>query len=263
MKVTEFAAITNHHRQRNTVKHAERLAKKIAEEGDKGRLDEVAVAIYPDNTLEKLNGHSRLYAQEHFNLALPELLTVIWYKVEDKADSYNLYLTFDNRFVAKDTTDLVFGTTAHANFTAVSKDFKDGCGVYAIRLAYGYRKHTRNFNIEEATEYFLPAIRVLDDILKGTKRHRSWLIATMLLIAIRYGHIEALAFADMVLSVKGEHGRYLDNLVRIAKDNHAAGEVSTRIYLEHCILVFERWYSLASLSNMKPLEGAHMATWRE
>jgi len=76
--------------------------------------NEVAVAVYPDGTFQKINGHTRDSLWYDNLLKKPNYLIVMVYKVQDKDDVIDVYNQYDNNNAVETNTDKLHG--AYNNF---------------------------------------------------------------------------------------------------------------------------------------------------
>lgn len=171
MTVAQWIAVPNHHLQkegrdrRPSATHLSTLDRKHTL---------VHMAVYPDGTREKLDGHGRA---SHWSLGdvdvLPSRVQVVCVPVKDKADSDRQFFHFDSKKACKRAEDIVYGALMRANISANSKFFQSARGL-ATPLCYAFEvlnAATENSTLsnKEATidDYvgaFRDALNALDSI---------------------------------------------------------------------------------------------------
>lgn len=130
----------------------------------------VALAMLPDGSRYKLDGHTRTAAWRMGMVEAPSKLLVDVYECADYGAVLQLYDRFDNSLVAETGTDRVTGAYNQAGIAPKSSMLKSGEISTAIRELFHYihrtspKKETKNDVINEGILLFAPEIKLLDEI---------------------------------------------------------------------------------------------------
>jgi hypothetical protein len=135
MTAAQWIAVPNHFTQkegrdtRPSASHLDHLDPKHAI---------VHMAVYPDGTREKLDGHGRARRWADGNTDfIPDRVQVICIPVKDKEDSDRQFFHYDSKKACKRAEDYVYGALMRANIPASSKLFQTARGL-ATPLRYAF-----------------------------------------------------------------------------------------------------------------------------
>ncbi|WP_415904152.1 hypothetical protein ACMXYW_11515 [Neptuniibacter sp. QD48_55] len=138
MSPSEWMELDDCSRQRNTPKHAKSAVVRHLSESHNTHAV-VNAAKWPDGSLSKLDGHTRAFLWASGQLAAPDQLLVVVWKVNSKEEAENYYLTFDNRSASELNNQLLFGTLRKHGVELQSSLLMQG-GLYAsLQHIYGVR----------------------------------------------------------------------------------------------------------------------------
>jgi hypothetical protein len=130
----------------------------------------VAMAVLPDGSRYKLDGHTRTAVWRLGKVEAPPTLSVDVYECADYGAVLQLYDRFDNSLVAETGTDRVTGAYNQAGISPKSSMLKSGEISTAIRELFHYihrtspKKETKNDVINDGILLFADEIKLLDEI---------------------------------------------------------------------------------------------------
>lgn len=171
MTVAQWIAVPNHFTQkegrdtRPSATHLDHLDPKHAI---------VHMAVYPDGTREKLDGHGRARRWSDGTVDfVPDRVQVLCVPVKDKADSDRQFWHFDGKKACKRAEDYVYGALMRAQITANSKFFQIARGLatplrYAFEVLNAATEKTtvsnKNSTLDDHVGAFREALIALDEI---------------------------------------------------------------------------------------------------
>jgi len=169
MPLAEWNDIPRNPRQRDEMVRIEKnRACHLLEYDPKHR--EVALALLPDGSRYKVDGHTRTAVWAHGLADAPSTLMVDVYACSDISAAQQLYDRFDNTTAAESGTDRVTGAYRQAGISPQSPILKSGEISTAIRQLYHYvtrtsqKKETKNTAINEGVLMFAREIELLDKV---------------------------------------------------------------------------------------------------
>lgn len=169
MSLEEWNSIPKNPRQRNEeVRIEKNRAGHLLEFDPKHR--EVALALLPDGSRYKVDGHTRTAVWANGLAGSPATLIVDVYACADISSAQQLYDRFDNTTAAESGTDRVTGAYRQAGISPQTPILKSGEISTAVRQLYHYvtrtapKKETKNAAINEGVLMFAREIELLDEV---------------------------------------------------------------------------------------------------
>lgn len=189
MTVEEWAALTDHPRQRDTARHARAGHLRRAKSATGAVANQLAhvVAACLEGTYYKVDGHTRSYLWERGELPRPAALHVTVYPVSSRAELEALYEVFDASTAARTRHDQVYGAFRECGFQPRSKRLRHGFLNDALNIAL--RGGTRSqqsralpeLNLYRAVAVFKSELEWLDSIEPEPRPFYSGVVAAALI----------------------------------------------------------------------------------
>jgi len=191
MPVSEWVAIVDHPRQRDTVRQAAKGHWKLARRA-RGPIAEShrwVVAAELDGKLYKVDGHTRGYLWNLGKLKKPTSVYVTVYRCKTRAELIDLYGTFDSQAAVEKQQDRVTGAMRQLHLNFQSKRLRYGAITDALSIAIrgvargkdAFGKQYEEFDVYEAMEFFTPELRLLDAVDPQPEIFHTGVIAAALL----------------------------------------------------------------------------------
>ena len=137
MSVDDWLQVRDHPRHRDTAAHAMAAhwqSAKAASGVARTKLAQVTAALY-DNTLYKVEGHTRAYLWQKGELRPPEMIHATIFKVHSLDELNEVYGLHDVQSAARTTTDVIFGAYRENKLKLSSPRLRDGRIADALNLA--------------------------------------------------------------------------------------------------------------------------------
>jgi len=207
MAVDEFIKITDHPRQRDTVRHAAMAKKKHLKESSPTQ-QRVSVAIHEGKSY-KLDGHTRAYLWASGELGKPKTLQVDVYDCRTPEELLEIYNHFDNKNAVETISDMLSGAVRQAGITFQSSLMKKHMFTAAMRLAYsfspGNSMNAKTISTYELVHIFKDELILLDSIDPSPTIFKAYMITGALLGLKKHGK-KALPFFSAVNNNRGTKG---------------------------------------------------------
>lgn len=174
MPISDWLAIPDNPRQRNTEARA-RLARHLdVFEPIHAHVD---MAILPDGTKFKLDGHTRSYKWTLSPEIAPREVTVRVWRCPDISAACDLYDRFDSKKAVETTKDQTFGACREVGLSLSSTALRGAGFGTAVRQLYAFH-HGRALNaasgasvdVREAVRFYREELLLLDSIQPTTVR---------------------------------------------------------------------------------------------
>lgn len=207
MATDKFIDIVDNPRQRNTLTHARKAARRHLKNDSPTQLI-VAVAKM-GGAYWKLDGHTRAYMWKTGKLTKPENVSVIVYEVDSIEDVKELYTHFDNQYASECVQDRMFGAINAADLKLTSpllRSLKFSTSLHyfsAINWLDEYQKiSVLADELKKIDSWNLNKMSLMNPIL-------SYLIMSLLLD--EHDEHKLAEFAKRYTNKEGEkHGKYSD-----------------------------------------------------
>ncbi len=210
MTVDEWLQTQNHPRQRDTVRHGRAIHWREAKTSEgvlKTHLGHVVGAILND-TLFKIDGHTRAHLWETGVLERPSKIVVTTYRVKDRDELNALYGVMDLSSAAERPSDQVYGAYRDCDLVIQSQRLRGGNISEALHLAIrGEPKARRSkkrltFDVYEAVRLFKTELKKLDAINPDPKIYPTGILAAALIMLALYP--KTLPFFRLLNEKNGE-----------------------------------------------------------
>jgi len=229
MSVTEWFAVADNPRQRNTVRHL-KTSNHLYSLNKSHLL--VFAARLPDGMLVKVDGHTRALLWSLMPQKAPPEITVMVYNVASMKEAEELYSYHDNKAAVDDTKDDMSGAFRLADFKPVSPLLSAYRGSTAMKrsslimMGYGPSEGREIISIFDAVPLWLSELQKLDqmDAPRGLKQ--SHLIAFLLTVR-RRGTLAADAWRRFFGNEGIKYNKEMDG-VQALHELHEKGGGSTR-----------------------------------
>jgi hypothetical protein len=190
LTVDDWINVPGHPRQRDILRHSKALHWQAAQEATgalKIHLGHVVGGIL-NNTLYKIDGHTRAHLWETGQLEYPQHIIVTAYRVKDKKELNDLYGVMDIASAAERPSDQISGAYQESGLILTSKRLKNGnIGEALYMAARGEPKAKRSkkkqsFDLYEAVKIFAPELQVVDQLNPDPKVFCSGILAAALIM---------------------------------------------------------------------------------
>ncbi len=190
LSVDDWINVPGHPRQRDTLRHSKAAHWHTAQKATgalKIHLGHVVGAIL-NNTLYKIDGHTRAHLWETGQLVRPQHIIVTAYQVKDKQELNALYGVMDIASAAERPSDKISGAYQECGLTLTSKRLKNGnIGEALYMAARGEPKAKRSkkqqsFDLYEAVKIFAPELQIIDNLHPDPKIYCSGILAAALIM---------------------------------------------------------------------------------
>ncbi len=215
--------------QRPTYRSAIRLLRSLKLNGNRGRLDEIAIANWPDGRQSLIDGHSRreLFAQGLW--PPPPQFSAIYYDVHSKAEEASIYESFNHASSAKDGRDQLESFCKDLEWEPTSAAFKNGRSRNTIKVSaalYKEQLSLRNMTLAEATLLLLPALRVIDETCAGHPSPTAFILAGGL-VSYKISPKALSFFEKIILDQRDDSYSPNQHIVKHAQKNGTGGRYLT------------------------------------
>lgn len=197
MPVSDWIAMTDHPRQRDTERHARKSHWKLAQ-GARGPVAEAlrwVIAADFDGTLYKVDGHTRAYLWQHKRLPVPKSVFATIYRCKSISDVNEVYGVFDTQIASETLYDQVTGAFREQGLILKSKRLRAGTIVDALSIARrGQAGGKDDFDLYEAVAYFSQELRLLDSVdPQPDQFHTGVVSAALLALALNTNNLAFFA----------------------------------------------------------------------
>lgn len=137
MPLQAWLNIADHPRRRDTEAHAQAphwQSARTATGVTRAKLAHVTAALH-NNTLYKIEGHTRAYLWEKGGLPAPDRIHATIFKVHSQDELNEVYGLHDVQSAARTTTDVIFGAYRENKLRLTSPRLRDGRIADALNLA--------------------------------------------------------------------------------------------------------------------------------
>lgn len=187
MGIDEWVDVPSNPIQRDTERHARKASHLLTPHPSHMR---VAMALMPDGSRCKLDGHTRAYLWDQGKVAPPEFLAVDIYECRTLGEAVDLYQTFDSNSAVESTTDKVHGAMRAACVEFESELLKSERYAGAMRVAseamFG-QNYGKEQTVYDLFAYWLPELQLLDACAPTRRRFGTGVATSALITLRRYG----------------------------------------------------------------------------
>lgn len=187
MSPLTWIGVPDNPRQRDTEARAKK-ARHLRKPHETHRI--VNMAVLPDGTKIKLDGHTRAYMWRHALVEKPSFVTVNVWRCGTLDDVRELYSTFDSKDAVESASDQMFGGMKDASLTLESPLLKGGRFTAAMRCATDlvYGKESRRMSIYDQLAAWNDELKLLDECRPTSIRFNTGVTAGALISFARYRH---------------------------------------------------------------------------
>jgi hypothetical protein len=149
MTLKQWYAVADAPIQRNTAKHAAKIKTRKNLSKLKPSHMTVIMAVLPDNSTYKVDGHTRTYMWANgLTDQVPDNLDVIVHQADDIEDVLDLYNSYDGDGQVKSAPDQLYSAFKQFDIPITSKFFQNAAGIVSA-LKEAYREICRAYDIED------------------------------------------------------------------------------------------------------------------
>lgn len=194
MPVSEWIAMPDHPRQRDTERHSRKSHWKLAR-GARGPVAEAlrwVIAADFGGTLYKVDGHTRAYLWDNKRLPVPKTVFATIYRCKSISDVNEVYGVFDTQIASETLYDQVTGAFREQGLSLKSKRLRAGTIVDALSIARRAQAGGKeDFDLYEAVAYFAPELRLLDSVdPQPDQFHTGVVSAALLALALNSNNLK-------------------------------------------------------------------------
>lgn len=190
MTLADWAAVSDHPHQRDTIQHAKRSGHlRMFSEAHR----RVSLGLMPDGSRYKGDGHTRTYMWANgMTVGLPDDLKIVAdvYRLADESALAKFYELFDNKQAVDTLGDELLSATKFANVVFQSVMMKKGHFVSAVRFVHGLMvpdKPAETYTLRNATQYLAKELMWLDSINPAKSEFNGGVTMAALLTITRDG----------------------------------------------------------------------------
>jgi hypothetical protein len=195
MTPAEWFEVPDNPRQRDTVLHAKKAVRYLAE--PKPPHLEVKMAWLLDGTKIKLDGHTRAHLWRNGLIPVPDRIEVTIYQLASRQEAIDAYAWFDNAAAAERGTDVVQGAFRANGLKPQSHMLRAGRINTPLQRLYRYVTESSDQwgydAVEEAVRFFAREIMLFDALSPTAKLFPAGLVMGAL-ISLRRDRDDAVAF---------------------------------------------------------------------
>ena len=184
MPVSEWIALADHPRQRDTERHSRKSHWKLARKA-RGVVAESlrwVIAAEYGGTVYKVDGHTRAYLWQTKGLPVPPSVFVTVYRCKTIADLNDVYGVFDTQSASETLYDQVTGAFREQGLDLKSKRLRAGTIVDALSIARrGQAGGKEEIDLYEAVAYFSSELRMLDSVDPQPDQFHTGVVSAALL----------------------------------------------------------------------------------
>jgi hypothetical protein len=197
MPVSEWIAMPDHPRQRDTERHSRKSHWKLAR-GARGPVAEAlrwVIAADLAGTLYKVDGHTRAYLWDNQGLPVPKTVFATIYRCKSISDVNEVYGVFDTQVASETLYDQVTGAFREQGLDLKSKRLRAGTIVDALSIARRAQAGGKeDFDLYEAVAYFAQELRLLDSVdPQPDQFHTGVVSAALLALALNSNSLKFFA----------------------------------------------------------------------
>ena len=184
MPVSEWIAMTDHPRQRDTERHSRKSHWKLARRAQGPVAETLRWVIAADftGTLYKVDGHTRAYLWDNKLLPVPKTVFATIYRCQTISDVNEVYGVFDTQIASETLYDQVTGAFREQGLTIKSKRLRAGTIVDALSIARRAQAGGKeDFDLYEAVAYFAQELRLLDSVDPQPDQFHTGVVSAALL----------------------------------------------------------------------------------
>ena len=256
----QWTVMKNNPRQRDTERHANRIEKHLQVPLPQHAV--VHAAMLPDDTLVKLDGHTRGLLWDANRIPVPLTLSMIIYRVSGLDEAMRMYDTYDNAVAVESKADRVFGALRQLNVVVTSSILKGGRVATALEtanVALGIRQFGSASDVNATVKEWVAEIRFLDLLITGhtSARLHSGILAAILLTLRRHGYGKVAPFWRKYMepveagNVRDPHNVLIRSLRKRQHEKRTTGRDNTQDIIEKALSACEHALAGNDISHLK------------